>query len=80
LGDTGRPTPWRAERDPVFCASEKAGQRRVSTSERNELGEKESGSLSGLIVALESRRTDPRKPVSSQGGCRNTEPPLGNTR
>ena len=79
-GDTGRTTPRRAGRDPVFCVSEKAGQRRVSRSESNELGEKESGSLSGLIVALESRRTIPREPVSSEGGCRKTEPSLGNTR
>ena len=80
LDDTGRTTSRRAENDPVVCASEKAGQRRVSPSESNELGEKESGSLSGLIVALESRRTIPREPVSSEGGCRKTEPPLGHTR
>lgn len=80
LGDTGITTPWRAARDPVFCASEKAGQRRVSPGKSNEPGEKGSGSLSGLIVALESRRTVPREPVSSEGGCRKTEPPLGNTR
>ena len=79
-GDTGRTTPRRAERDPAFCASERAGQRRVSPSESHELGETESGSLSGLIVAFESRRTIPREPVSSQGGRRKTEPPLGNTR
>ena len=78
-GDTGRTTPRRAERDPVFCASETAGQRRVLRNESNEFDEKESGSLSSLIVAIESRRTIPRKPGSSQGGCRKTELPLGNT-
>jgi hypothetical protein len=80
LGGTGRTTPRRAEDDPVVCASKRAGQRRVSPGERNEPGEMGSGSLSGLIVALEIRRTIPREPESSEGGCRKTEPPLGNTR
>ena len=80
LGGPGRTTPRRAASDPVCCASEEAGQRRVSLGESNEPGEMESGSLSGLIVAPESRRTIPREPVSSEGGCRKTEPPLGNTR
>ena len=79
-GDTGTPTPRRAASDPACCASERAGQRRVSPGESNEPGEMESGSLSGLIVAFESRRTIPREPVSSEGGRRKTEPPLGNTR
>ena len=80
VGDTGRRTPWRTGSDLVSGASEKARQKRVSSGESHELGEMESGSLSGPIVAHESRRTIPREPVSSQGGCRNTEPPLGNTR
>ena len=46
-------------------------------SERNERAEKRSGSLSGFIVAIESRRTDPMEPVSSQGNRRNTELPMG---
>ena len=37
------------------------------------------GSLSTLIVAAESRETDPRKPVSSEGGCRVMDSLLGNT-
>ena len=80
LGDTGITTPWRAASDPVCRASERTGHRRVSPGESNEPGEKGSGSLSGLIVALESRRTVPREPVSSEGGCRKTESPMGNTR
>ena len=48
-------------------------------AERNEAVEMDRGSRSALIVALESRETDPRKPVSSQGGRRFTELPLGNT-
>jgi hypothetical protein len=28
---------------------------------------------------VESRRTIPREPVSSEGGCRKTDLPLGNT-
>jgi len=43
----------------------------VSNAERNakaqEMGR---GSLSIFIVAIESRETIPREPVSSQGGCR----------
>ena len=39
-------------------------------AERNEAVEMDRGSRSALIVALESRETDPRKPVSSKGGCR----------
>jgi hypothetical protein len=80
VGDTGQRTPWRTGSDLVSGASKRARQKRVSPGESNELGETESGSLSGLIVAPESRRTIPREPVSSQGGCRKTEPPLGNTR
>ena len=79
-GDTGKRTPWHIARGLASGVSEKARQRRGSTGERNKPVEMESGSLSGPIVATESRRTHPRKPVSSQGGCRNTEPPLGNTR
>src|SRR5437899_827103 len=39
-------------------------------AERNEAVEMDRGSRSALIVAPESRETDPRKPVSSQGGRR----------
>jgi hypothetical protein len=34
------------------------------------------GSLSILIVAIESGETIPREPVSSKGRCRVAEPPL----
>ena len=37
-------------------------------AERNEAVEMDRGSRSALTVASESRETDPRKPVSSQGG------------
>jgi hypothetical protein len=37
--------------------------------ERNEVVEMDRGSRSALIVALESRETDPRKPVSSKRGA-----------
>lgn len=36
------------------------------------------GSLSALIVPLESRETDPRKPASREGGCRIMESLLRN--
>ena len=77
-GDTGVRTPRRTERATAICASEKAEQRRVSSSERNERGEKESGSLNNLIVAKESRRTKLREPVSSEGGCLKSGPATGN--
>jgi hypothetical protein len=80
VGETGQRTPWRTGSDLVAGVSEKARQKRVSAGESNEPGERESGSLSGPIVAPESRRTIPREPGSSQGGCRKTEPSLGNTR
>jgi len=49
-------------------------------AERNEAVETDKGSRSVFIVAPESRETDPREPVSSQGGRRVTELSLGNTR
>ena len=49
-------------------------------AERNEALETGKGSRSVSVVAPESRKTDPRKPASSQGGRRVTELPLGNTR
>jgi hypothetical protein len=49
-------------------------------SERNELAEISSGSLSDLIVARESRRTERREPVNSQGDRRGTELPSGHMR
>lgn len=78
-GDTGRTTSGRTGSGLAAGASERASQRRVSASERHESAEKSSGSLSDPIVALESRRTDPREPGSSQGDRRNTELPLRNT-
>lgn len=80
-GETGLRTPWRKRSGLGLSASENVrATRRVLLGECNEPGEKGSGSLSGFIVAMESRRTDPREPVSSEGSCRNTEPSLGNTR
>jgi hypothetical protein len=78
VGGTGQRTPWRTGRDLVSGASEKARQRRVSPGESNEPGETESGSLSGLIVANESRRTELREPVSSQGGRQRNGTATGN--
>ena len=78
VGDTGKTTPWRTGSDLVSCASEKARQKRVLPGESNEPGEKGSGSLSGLIVAVESRRTKLREPGSSQGGRRGNGTATGN--
>lgn len=79
-GRTGLTTSWHAGGSPVTGMSERAGQQRVSPSERNERGEMGSGSRSVLVVARESRRTTPREPVNSEGGHRSTEPSLGNMR
>jgi hypothetical protein len=77
--DTGRTTTWHTRTDLAAGVSERAKHQEVSMAERNEAVEMDRGSRSALIVAPESRETDPRKPVSSQGGRRFTELPLGNT-
>ena len=52
----------------------------VSDAERNaKARETDRGSLSIFIVAIESRETIPRKPVSSKGGYRGCGPVVGNT-
>ena len=78
--DTGRTTTWHTGTDLAAGVSKRAKHQEVLMAERNEAVEKDRGSRSALIVAPESRETDPRKPVSSQGGRRFTELPLGNTR
>ena len=75
-GGTGQTTPWRTSKRPSGSGERKSGQRKVLRRESNERRETESGSLSGFIVATESRRTDLREPVSSEGGRQNTEPSL----
>ena len=77
--DTGRTTTWHTGTDLAAGVSKRAKHQEVLMAERNEAVEKDRGSRSALIVAPESRETDPRKPVSSQGGRRFTELPLGNT-
>ena len=77
--DTGRTTTWHTRTDLAAGVSKPAKHQEVLTAERNEAVEMDRGSRSALIVAPESRETDPRKPVSSQGGRRSTELPLGNT-
>jgi hypothetical protein len=78
-GDTGSTTS-RHPRDSLAAGvSERAKHEGVSRAERNEAGETDQGSRSVFIVAPESRETDPRKPVSSQGRRRFTDPSLGNT-
>ena len=77
--DTGRTTTWHTRTDLAAGVSKRAKHQEVLTAERNEAVEKDRGSRSALIVAPESRETDPRKPASSQGGRRFTELPLGNT-
>ena len=79
-GDTGTPTPWHPRGSLAAGVSECAKHEGVSQAERNEARETDQGSRSVFIVAPESRETDPRKPVSSQGRRRFTELPLGNTR
>jgi hypothetical protein len=79
-GDTGTPTSWHPRGSLAAGVSERAKHEEVSRAERNEAGETDQGSRSVSIVASESRETDPRKPVSSQGRRRSTGPSLGNTR
>jgi hypothetical protein len=51
---------------------------KVSGSDKKPL-RRGTGSLSTLIVLLESRVTDPREPVSKEGVCRAMDSLLGNT-
>src|SRR5438132_4294174 len=66
---TGRTTTWQTGTDLATGGSKRAKHQEVSMAERNEAVEMDRGSRSALIVAPESRETDPRKPVSSQGGA-----------
>jgi hypothetical protein len=77
--DPGISTSWHPRKDLAAGVSERAKHEGVSWAERNEACETGQGSRSVFIVAPESRETGPRKPVSSQGGRRSTEPPLGHT-
>ena len=77
---TGLPTSWHPGISVAAGVSERAKHEGVSRAERNEASETGQGSRSVFIVAPESRETDPREPVSSQGRRRFTELPLGNTR
>ena len=67
--DTGRTTTWHTRPGLAAGVSERAKHQEVSMAERNEAVEMDRGSRSALIVAPESRETDPRKPVSSKGGA-----------
>lgn len=80
VGETGRTKSWHIGRDLATEVSEITKHEKVSRAERNEAQETDRGSRSLSIVATESRETEPREPVSSQGKGRNTELPLGNTR
>jgi hypothetical protein len=75
-----RTKSWHFRRDLANKVSETTKYEKVSETERNEVAEMDRGSRSLLIVAMESRETYPREPVSSQGEGRETELPLGNTR
>jgi RNA-directed DNA polymerase len=50
-----------------------------SASDKRSTTRRAVGSLSILIVPFESRETDPREPVSREGGCRAMESLMGNT-
>ena len=50
----------------------------VSIPREAEGKEKDEGSLSIFIVAIESRVTHPKEPVTSKGGCRDYGPVTGN--
>ena len=76
---TGKTTTGHTGTDLAAGVSKQAKHQEVLMAERNEAVEMDRGSRSALIVAPESRETDPRKPVSSKGGRRSTELPLGNT-
>jgi hypothetical protein len=78
--DPGSPTSRHPRGGLAAGVSERAKHEGVSLAERNEAGETDQGSRSVFIVAPESRETDPRKPVSSQGRRRSTDPSLGHTR
>jgi hypothetical protein len=76
-----RKEAWRCYSGPFIttsCEHETKGQRKVSGSDKK-LPRWETGSLSTLIVLLESRVTDPREPASKEGVCRAMDSLLGNT-
>jgi len=79
-GDTGTSTPGHPRDGLATGVSKRAKHEGVSQVERNEARETDQGSRSVFIVASESRETGPRKPASSQGRRRFTDPSLGNTR
>ena len=68
---------YRYSQDPrscAFAAQRQRKQRKARTIRSDkQVEEKDRGSLSICIVALESRETIPREPVSSQGGYRLVE-------
>jgi hypothetical protein len=73
------------EQDPGSAANfrppreENRKRTEVSSAEpKAKAQEKDRGSLSITIVATESRETNPKKPVSSQGRCRVAETAVGN--
>ena len=78
--NTGLTTSWHTRTDLAAGVSKRAKHEEVSMADRNEVVGTDKGSRSVLIVAPESRETDPREPASSQGGRRVTELSLGNTR
>jgi len=79
-GDTGIPTSRHSRGRLAAGVSERAKHEGVSRAERNEARETDQSSRSVFIVAPESRETGPRKPVSSQGRRRFTDPSRGHTR
>lgn len=80
LAGTGKEA-WRCFSGPSLTTStehEPEEQAKVSGSDKKPL-RRETGSLSTLIVLLESRVTDPREPVIREGVCRAMDSLLGNT-
>jgi len=68
----------------LFPSSNEPGTRTEETGEgivyrKSEVARRMIGSLSTLIVPIESRETHPWKPVSREGECRVMGPLLGNT-
>ena len=70
LGETGLPTSLPLAAVVPAEETETARTPKVSTSGGNRAVEKNEGSLSLCVVAIERRGTDPQDPWSSQGGGR----------
>ncbi len=84
IGSTGLPSPGVAGTGSLSCYKPSGRHKKRETGEGITYRQREEvrrmfGSLSTLIVPIESRETYPGKPVSREGECRVMGPLLGNT-